>query len=962
MPELNLERERRALGILAEILEEPAPQRQDALAAACAADAGLRDRVARLLAAHDSTITLRTHPEDRRPPERTGSFRENEIVAQRFRIVRFRGAGGMGEVYEAFDQELSENVAIKTVRAELLDREGFEELFRSEIRLARRVSHRSVCRVYDVAFHKGAGDGPRQAIISMQLLEGESLADLLRRREAIPGDQAEALLVQMIDGLAALHDAHIAHRDLKPGNFIINMRDQRGPRAWITDFGLAQSQQAGVSKDSGATPAFGTPDYMAPEQLEGAAAAGQSGDIYALGLTAAELLSGRALFADLDPFEWLRIRLEDDMDALLAQSELPAKWAPTLRRCLKRKPEDRYANAGEIARALRSETTEQLAPGTGDIPPEPVARRNAADSVHASDEPSRNVDEPVSRRMVLATALASLVAVAAGLYLVVDGPAPPDPMSQQLVILPFEAAASDTRIAVLAQGLPDALASALTETADPANPVYIIPYREVLASSVRSVSEARDLLGATQVVTGTLQPRGDGIQLVLSLAETTQMRQRNSRRFEVRSSEVAALERVASAQLAAWTGLTLTEAARPRAEPTAYDFFAQARSHLLRPDLPFNLDAAKALLEKAIEHDPDFALAYAYMGRAHWYAYELELDPGHLDKALESCRSAARMAPRDPAVLLEYGLMLSRAKQFQQAAATLQAAIGAGARDWEAYLGLMETYEGLGNPQAAEAQLAKLESSQSGSWYAYHQLSRYYYRHGRFDEAMTQLEHAAELAPLNPWVANGLAVLHERLGDYEEAERIYQDSARRHPHYVVLSVNLATLEFESGRDGEAIAIVRETLDRTDSKWHTAWGELAEMTYWQGSEGPRLSRPLFERAIGLAESRLQTEPANAVLLAYLAGFHARVGEAADAKKLLQQAAELDSDNPRWMARAGEVYVMLGEEETGKELLLRSLDAGYRLHTLERIRTIQPIVASDDFQRRLKRLELARAGTI
>jgi predicted Ser/Thr protein kinase len=224
-----------------------------------------------------------------RPPS-SADYRSNEgrflpgrLLASRYRIVALLGKGGMGEVYRADDLTLGQAVALKFLPDEAARDEGLLERFRNEVRIARRVSHPNVCRVYDV------GDVDGHTFFTMEYVDGEDLASLLRRIGRLPGDKALDIARQLCAGLAAAHGKGVLHRDLKPANIMLDGRGQ----VVITDFGLA-----GVADDiRGNEIRSGTPAYMAPEQLAGKEVSTRS-DIYALGLVLYEVFTGKCAFAD----------------------------------------------------------------------------------------------------------------------------------------------------------------------------------------------------------------------------------------------------------------------------------------------------------------------------------------------------------------------------------------------------------------------------------------------------------------------------------------------------------------------------------------------------------------------------------------------------------------------------------------------------------------------------------------
>jgi serine/threonine-protein kinase len=212
-----------------------------------------------------------------------GRFLPGTMLSGRYRVFGLVGRGGMGEVYRADDIKLGQPVALKFLPKDLERDEARLARLLAEVRIARQISHPNVCRVYDV----GEADGHH--FLSMEFVDGEDLASLLRRIGRLPEDKAVQIARQICAGLAAAHEKGILHRDLKPANIMI---DGRG-RARITDFGLA-----GSIADGGEAGA-GTPAYMAPEQLAGKPTSVRS-DLYALGLVLYELFTGKRAFDDFN--------------------------------------------------------------------------------------------------------------------------------------------------------------------------------------------------------------------------------------------------------------------------------------------------------------------------------------------------------------------------------------------------------------------------------------------------------------------------------------------------------------------------------------------------------------------------------------------------------------------------------------------------------------------------------------
>ena len=210
-----------------------------------------------------------------------GRFLPGRLLASRYRIIALLGKGGMGEVYRADDLTLGQPVALKFLPQEASQDENLLERFRNEVRIARRISHPNVCRVYDV----GEVDG--NTFFTMEYVDGEDLASLLRRIGRLPQDKALDIARQLCAGLAAAHSKGVLHRDLKPANIMLDGRGQ----VVMTDFGLAGL----TGQIQGADIRSGTPAYMAPEQLAGKEVTAQS-DLYSLGLVLYEIFTGKRAF------------------------------------------------------------------------------------------------------------------------------------------------------------------------------------------------------------------------------------------------------------------------------------------------------------------------------------------------------------------------------------------------------------------------------------------------------------------------------------------------------------------------------------------------------------------------------------------------------------------------------------------------------------------------------------------
>jgi len=298
-----------------------------------------------------------------------GRFLPGTMLATRYRIVGLLGKGGMGEVYRADDIKLGQAVALKFLPPQFSKDPIRLEYFHNEVRLARQVSHPNVCRVHDI----GEVDG--QHFLSMEYVDGEDLATLVRRIGRLPQDKGLDIAQQICAGMAAAHDRGVLHRDLKPSNVML---DGRG-RVRITDFGLARL----TTEQEGSDARIGTPAYMAPEQVAGGQVTEQS-DIYSFGLILFEVFTGKRVYTADSIAELLKLR---ERSLSMAPSVIVPDIDPVVEQvilqCLKKKPLERPRSVLAVAAALPGGDPLAAALAAGETPsPEMVAAAGKSGRLH----------------------------------------------------------------------------------------------------------------------------------------------------------------------------------------------------------------------------------------------------------------------------------------------------------------------------------------------------------------------------------------------------------------------------------------------------------------------------------------------------------------------------------------------------------------------------------------------------
>jgi serine/threonine-protein kinase len=315
----------------------------------CSVDLELNARMNRMLAAQSAVGALPPYrPDEAKLPATVprGSvlamaLAPGQKIAERYTIEREIGRGGMGAVYLAADNKLAERVALKIINAGVGDPAAVDR-FRREVAAARKVTHPNVIRIHDLVEDGG------MVLLSMEYVEGMTLAEYLGRVGALRVDEARLIIGQVCDGVAAAHAVGVVHRDLKPGNVLLDHEK----RVKVIDFGLAKATFMHGMTATGLI--IGTPEYMAPEQVRGTPQDART-DVYALGALAYHLIVGRPPFAGETPIAiGFQHVTETPRAPRTLRAEVPESVERALMQALEKDPGKRFADAAELKRALLS--------------------------------------------------------------------------------------------------------------------------------------------------------------------------------------------------------------------------------------------------------------------------------------------------------------------------------------------------------------------------------------------------------------------------------------------------------------------------------------------------------------------------------------------------------------------------------------------------------------------------------
>ena len=369
-----------------------------------------------------------------------------------------------------------------------------------EIRMALAVTHPNVCRIYDVHRHLGE-DGNEVLFLSMELLNGETLAEFIKRRGKVSTDEAQPIVTQMCAALTAIHEKGIVHRDFTPKNVMLD-----GDRVVVTDFGLArpQIQESGVHSMTVTGQVLGVPDYMAPEQLAGADVT-EKADVYALGVIAYEMVTGRKPFPGDTPLQIAHAKTSGSMtDPAKYAAGLTDAWRTGLLASIQIQPSLR-PTPGELASAIGGRT-ELALPLPGDAPPVKVV--------------------PAGVYKYAATVAVILAVVALFVYgsrVKSDGSLPErSRVGKHVAVLPFSVPGGDPVRQVLADGLMESLTTSLSQYSGLNEDLLVVPASEVRKHEVSTAAAARKNFGVDFVVEGSLIGNNSRLRIGVNLVDAAE--------------------------------------------------------------------------------------------------------------------------------------------------------------------------------------------------------------------------------------------------------------------------------------------------------------------------------------------------------------------------------------------------------------------------------------------------------
>ena len=852
-------------------LSMPEERRLPYVKSACGGDTQREAIVAELLANHAGagrfleTVTVRIRP----------VFSADELVAARFRIVRLIGDGGMGEVYEAFDERLRVRVALKTLRADLASDPQALERFRREVLVAREVSHESVCKIFDLIDHSDAADSPRVPCLTMQLIEGESLLNYLQARRPLSPPAALPLIRQIAGAIDALHAYGIIHRDLKPSNIMLTTRNGR-LRAVVTDFGLSRpaTHAETLLFESRPEHQAGAPYFMAPELLRGGRPTAAS-DIYAFGLIIDEMVTAsRAFPAESLHNLYYQKLWEQPVPPSSRAPALPPQWERVILRAVASEPGDRYTSAGEVLSELEL--------------PEGVEARTPVPGTVEVDSPG-----PAPKRLTwkLPWRRRTRIAVGAGVLAVAAAAGAArslvEPLNTSLLVFPIENLSNRKDLDYICKGIGAELMRQLALL----DGVQVIPYYEPRSQT------ALGMLKGQFSLEGLLQASGNRIRLTAQLTENRSGTLLWSQNFDremqnplqlqtdlaegsVRALEARAVmqrpigiggsEVVLPAPLVRLLGFQRVTLPRPpTSSSAAFDYYLRGRSLFEERTVPAALDAIRSY-ESALREDPKFALAQAGIAETQFVLLDYDYEPAGtlVARANQSAQAAIRLDPKLAEGYTALAAVRESVWDFKGAERAYRRALEANPRFSRAhrwYAGLILQF---GRYDEALEEMRKALALDPYDYPAQSNQGFFLYLSRRYQEALAQLRETL--------THKDLIGAHNFLGDiYFQLALESAGSTRR--DYLLQAIEQADLVEDAMRKSmaeappPAAAVSIKWADRMHAEYFTALGE------------PERAKPYLDRLIADATAG-RTSPVP------LAMYYAVSGDAEKAMPLLERAAD------------------------------------------------------------------------
>ncbi len=674
------------------------------------------------------------------------------LLSGRYEVIEKLGKGAMGDVYRVFDRKIEEEIVIKVLNPEASDEKTVTR-FRNELKFARKVTHRNVCRMYDI-HEEGTS-----SYITMEYVPGEDLKSMIRMTKQLSLGTALHIAKQVCEGLAEAHKLDVVHRDLKPSNIMI---DKEG-NARIMDFGIARSLKAeGLT---GAGVMIGTPEYMSPEQAEGKKA-DQRSDIYSLGVILYEMVTGKLPFEGETPLSIaLKHKTENPQNPRELNSQIPQDLSQLILRCMEKEREKRYQTAEEILTELN-----RIEKG---LPHQEV--------ILPRGRPKDEKFKPVNWKAVL---IYSSVGLIFGFLVIaaISFFSPKEEIIDSIAVLPFENVNADIDTEYLSDGITESIISRLTQ---------LPSLKKVIARSSVFRYKGRQVdpqavgheLGVDTVLVSRMRRYGDELVISVELVKVQDNRHIWGERYVRNISEVFDVQEEITNSIADNLQLKLTgeeiERLRKHYTQSSEAFIAYTRGQFFwNRRTEEDLLRAIEYFEEALRIDPNYALAY--IGLANSYLLLPEYGTYPSGEAYPIVKENVHRALEIDDTLAEAHVALAQIMRRYD-------------YDWTA--SEREYKRGIElDPNYATAH----------HWYGYDLMCR-----GQYDEAISEIRRAHELDPLSLVINRNLGQVFYRARRYDEAREALRKTLEMDPNFSFTHFYLGSIHLQNSNYEEALVEFRK---------------------------------------------------------------------------------------------------------------------------------------------------------
>jgi serine/threonine-protein kinase len=768
-------------------------------------------------------------------------LKRGRVFGERYEVIEELGEGGMGIVYKVFDRKVQEKVALKVLTPEIAGDEKTIERFRNELKLARRVSHRNVCRMYDLS------EEEKTPFITMEYVPGENLKSLIKRIGQLSKTKTLSVAKQVCEGLAEAHRLGVIHRDLKPQNIMV---DGEG-NARIMDFGIARSIRTKSITETGMI--IGTPEYMSPEQVEGVGVDHQS-DLYSLGVILFEMLTGRVPFQGETPLSViLKHKTEMPPDPQKFDEQIPVAISRMILKCMEKEKSKRYPTADVLL---------------ADI--EEIEKDLTTTKTVGIEKKKERLGKPKDRKMVLIAVLAFLVLalVIVGLFFYPGVFKGGQESLNSIAVLPLKNLSGISTQEYIADGMTEALISNLAQIEALERVISsttVMQYK----NSTKSLPEIARELGVDAIVEGSVMVSQQRVRVNVQLIEARTDRNMWSNSYDRDLRDILALQSDLARAIAGKIKIAVTPAEQARlaltrpVNPEAYQLVLRARS-LWNRRTEEDLLEAKELFEQAIELDSTYARAHAGLADAYnMLASYYFLPPS---EAYPQAQEAAETALELDENLAEAYTSIAWVKYRYEG-------------DW---FGAETDYNWAINLNPSYA-------------IAYHWYGALLRDMGRFDEALANMDKARELNPFSLSINTSIGYLYYFARQYDQAIAQCQQALQMNPDFHWAHDVIALAQFQKGEFQEALASSQRAVSLSESSVDYRC-HLAQAYAGAG---------MMEEAQSALEKLLQEQETHHVPLHELALLAVALGRADQALSFLERASDEQSYivnasklDPRW----------------------------------------------------------------